>query len=618
LAIELTDFIADGEVFRRNGDLIDGQKSPEVRRFALSQRAQAMAFAAVASGNVRELWIGDSLSSYGASDPGTTDLVHLYEQGVADAYHPLPATEGFVPFDLWTSLTGSVITWDTIPAGQRTTRGPANSNKYLTTGQSFTHAGFGTAVTIFYTEQGTSGAVADVIINGTTVGTIDTRAGGAGTYNSGNFQSFNRGGTGPMTVTITHNGTGTNWEGTGAFFHHGASTTGHILCRGDLPGQALSNLVGAAGTPVLETVANWQPQIVTISLGTNDGQAGRTSTQVAADLVTLVTSIRAQYTGGLVPAVRYLFPNDGGTLTSTWATTYRRAVRAACVANDILFMDGYDAVGSIDGSDPLDFSDDGLHPNDKGSRAYADLVLEHTVRFPNPRRIPLLLGASTIQRSTGGIIRVSHENGIALLLLRDEGIAANTSDALGYVGYQGAVDDFGNPDTGAAVKGVADGNWSDTSSPGRLEFMTTPAGSLGASIAVRAGVSNAGTLFVGPTLGAAVTSIDAGGLLRRVRSTMTLANGANANEPLPASSFVSITGPTGAFSLSGIVASDGASLRIVNLTGEVMTVTHEATSTAANRLTTLTGADLVSTGNCAFDVDYDTGTSRWIVTNWQA
>jgi hypothetical protein len=80
-----------------------------------------------------------------------------------------------------------------------------------------------------------------------------------------------------------------------------------------------------------------------------------------------------------------------------------------------------------------------------------------------------------------------------------------------------------------------------------------------------------------------------------------------------AKSFVKLTGST-ITSLQGIAAGvDGQRLTLVNLTGANLTVAHEnAGATAANRITTMTGADIATTANGAAEFIYDTSSSRWI------
>jgi hypothetical protein len=77
--------------------------------------------------------------------------------------------------------------------------------------------------------------------------------------------------------------------------------------------------------------------------------------------------------------------------------------------------------------------------------------------------------------------------------------------------------------------------------------------------------------------------------------------------------FVKLTGST-ATSLQGITAGiNGQRLTIVNLTAANLTVANEnAGASAANRITTMTGADVATTANGTAEFIYDTGTSRWI------
>jgi frataxin-like iron-binding protein CyaY len=77
--------------------------------------------------------------------------------------------------------------------------------------------------------------------------------------------------------------------------------------------------------------------------------------------------------------------------------------------------------------------------------------------------------------------------------------------------------------------------------------------------------------------------------------------------------FVKLTGST-ATALQGITAGiDGQRLIVVNLTGANMTVQNEnAGATAANRITTMTAADIATTTNGVAEFVYDTGSSRWI------
>lgn len=100
-----------------------------------------------------------------------------------------------------------------------------------------------------------------------------------------------------------------------------------------------------------------------------------------------------------------------------------------------------------------------------------------------------------------------------------------------------------------------------------------------------------------------------------VQAMSTIANGANNNVTL-SQSWARITGPTGAFSISGFTAGFvGAKIFLFNTTAQAMTITNEgASSTAANRITTLTGADVVLAASVSSAIfTYDVTSARWIL-----
>ena len=77
-----------------------------------------------------------------------------------------------------------------------------------------------------------------------------------------------------------------------------------------------------------------------------------------------------------------------------------------------------------------------------------------------------------------------------------------------------------------------------------------------------------------------------------------------------------VTGPTGAFSISGITKPDNPDGRVVilyNTTSQNMTITNDATSTAANRILTNTGSDVATTGTGIVSLIYSVTDARWIL-----
>jgi len=109
---------------------------------------------------------------------------------------------------------------------------------------------------------------------------------------------------------------------------------------------------------------------------------------------------------------------------------------------------------------------------------------------------------------------------------------------------------------------------------------------------------------------------------QRNATGLVLVNGANNDVAVPAgnATFLRITGPSAAFSITGITTGstygDGHILILESaITGFAMTIANDnAGSVAANRIYTLTGADLVlRAGRSSAVLIYDGVLSRWIV-----
>ena len=95
--------------------------------------------------------------------------------------------------------------------------------------------------------------------------------------------------------------------------------------------------------------------------------------------------------------------------------------------------------------------------------------------------------------------------------------------------------------------------------------------------------------------------------------SLTCANGANTDKTLADGTNFYITGPTGIFTISGLTGGvNGRVIRLYNSVAFAMTITNDATSTAANRFLTLTGADITTTTQGAFTFVYSSTASRWI------
>lgn len=101
------------------------------------------------------------------------------------------------------------------------------------------------------------------------------------------------------------------------------------------------------------------------------------------------------------------------------------------------------------------------------------------------------------------------------------------------------------------------------------------------------------------------------------RSGLTLSNGANNDLDIGINNFIKVAGPSAAFSVTGFQNGfDGRVLYLYNSVSQTMTVENEDSgSTAANRILTLTGADVTlrTTLPSFATLIYDAASSRWIL-----
>ncbi len=124
-----------------------------------------------------------------------------------------------------------------------------------------------------------------------------------------------------------------------------------------------------------------------------------------------------------------------------------------------------------------------------------------------------------------------------------------------------------------------------------------------------------GNVGIGTT--APNTKVDIDGDVALRAGAFTATNGNNNNITIGGRSFIRITGPAAAFSITGIAGGvDGKVVILYNATAQNMTIANESTSsTDINRITTLTGSGIVTTGAGAITLIYDSTASRWIVTS---
>jgi hypothetical protein len=126
-----------------------------------------------------------------------------------------------------------------------------------------------------------------------------------------------------------------------------------------------------------------------------------------------------------------------------------------------------------------------------------------------------------------------------------------------------------------------------------------------------------GAGYVGVNTTTPAVSMDINGAYATDAANITLANGTNNNVALGNVSFGRITGPSAAFTITGIAnGTNGKWLRLENTTSQNMTISNaNASSSAANRILTNTGADILLKGNSATTVDfiYDATNSNWVM-----
>lgn len=183
-----------------------------------------------------------------------------------------------------------------------------------------------------------------------------------------------------------------------------------------------------------------------------------------------------------------------------------------------------------------------------------------------------------------------------------------------------------NNDSGSArsiIAGTTNGVKIGTATSQKFGFFNaTPVIQPLATAGLLTSLQNLGLIASGTFSGDITTTgnVNTGGFIG-TRQDVTMANGANSNFALAAGTKTArITGPTGAFNITGFAVSggntDGKELHIVSTVSQTLTITNDATSTAANRILTVTGADIVCTASepAGFSLVYDSTSQRWRVT----
>ncbi|MBK8686274.1 MAG: hypothetical protein IPN26_15560 [Bacteroidetes bacterium] len=156
-----------------------------------------------------------------------------------------------------------------------------------------------------------------------------------------------------------------------------------------------------------------------------------------------------------------------------------------------------------------------------------------------------------------------------------------------------------------------DGNPALGSIPGRITFSTTTVGASTPTEVMR--ITNGQEVGINTT--SPNTRIDINGNIAVRQNGTSLVNGANHNLNTGEYSFIRITGPTAAFSITGLAdGTDGEIITLFNQTAFNLTIANaNIGSLVANRILTLTGADISTTGQGTVTLQYSSADSRWIV-----
>jgi len=111
------------------------------------------------------------------------------------------------------------------------------------------------------------------------------------------------------------------------------------------------------------------------------------------------------------------------------------------------------------------------------------------------------------------------------------------------------------------------------------------------------------------------TNLDVKGDFALRQNDIIIANFGNNNVNPGKFSFINITGPTAGFSITGLQGgTDGKIITLLNLTGQNMTIENLNTSSdPVNRINTLTGANIITTGNASVTLQYSIAHNRWMV-----
>ncbi|HYM21126.1 MAG TPA: hypothetical protein VEW28_09005 [Candidatus Kapabacteria bacterium] len=155
--------------------------------------------------------------------------------------------------------------------------------------------------------------------------------------------------------------------------------------------------------------------------------------------------------------------------------------------------------------------------------------------------------------------------------------------------------------------------WTTATDASRTSAMTLSTDSSGV-VAER--VRIAGNGYVGVNTTSPGIRVHINGGYATTSRTDTIITGTNNNVPAGDVSYLRLVGPTGPFTITGFTAGvDGQHLRIIDMTGQDMTIANLSTSSSVgNRIETDVGSDVIVKGTFPIlDLTYDGSLGEWML-----
>lgn len=208
------------------------------------------------------------------------------------------------------------------------------------------------------------------------------------------------------------------------------------------------------------------------------------------------------------------------------------------------------------------------------------------------------------------------DNSVALGALSSTSITATNSIAIGFNAQTSTNNNIaiGSSSVASHTNSIAIGNSAATTAANQMML-----GSALVSLVQTFGRLQAASITNSTLTG---TNVVTGDVSYSRLNVTSLANGNNAAVPLGTNVYFKVSGPSAAFTINGIAnGRDGKSIIIQNSTGYAMTLAHDSgvDPTAANRIYTGSGADIVLTNNPTIvTLIYDSAVSRWILGGFSA